>query len=296
MRGDAPKSTSNIHLLFISSKIISLTTLLHLSVSQNSVEKLGLDDDTSMLEYLTSSIISNLSASIDNMVSLNLNMKETRNLFNSSKSCIHVIKSTAMWIGLIFHRATFIIRNVDTSSNKMSVLYAAIKKMVESRCSLAIKVLTKALSILFDTASTNKLGKSLNVDLALDKAFHCCLGVIRKVIGFFHACEGCSEGNSSADTRIMSSVFSDYQNFMVSHFCLVILTCIVGLTNALLLGILDTGAESDSNHNRNQKVGCPRPLLPTICWITLCFGFPMLVMPCSTHSIQGHLLPEKTRR
>lgn len=249
MRGDAPKSTSNIHLLFTSSKILSLTTLLHLSVSHDSVEKLGLDDDTSMLQYLTSSVISNLSASIDVMESLNLSIKETRNLFNLSKSCTHVINSTAMWLGLIFHRAAFIIRNVNMSSNKLSVLYAAIKKLAESSCSVAIKVLTKALSILFDTASTNKLGKSLNVDLALDKAFHCCLGAIRKVTGFFHACRGCSEGNLPADTENMSSVFSEYQNFMVSHFCLVLFCfCIVGLTNAL--DMLDTGAESNSNHNR----------------------------------------------
>jgi len=232
--GDAPRSTSNINLLFTSSKIISLTTLLHLSVSHDSAEKMGLDDDTSMLEYLTTSIISNLSASIDNMETLNLSIKETRNLFNSSKSCAHVIKSTTMWLGLIFDRATFIIRNASNASDKLNVWYAGIKKLAESKCALAITVLTKALGILFDTASTNKLGKSLNVDLTLDKAFHCCLAAIRKVVCFFHACRECSEGSSFADTQNMSSVFREYQNLMVSRSVNVVLTCVVDFTNALV--------------------------------------------------------------
>lgn len=181
------------------------------------MERMGLDDDISMLEYLTSSIISNLSASIDNMEKLNLNIKETRNLFDSSKSCVHVIKTTAFWVGLIFDRATVITRNASNTGDKLSVLYAAIKKLVVGMCSSAITVLTKALGILFDTASTNKLGKSLNVDLTLDKAFHCCLGAIRKVICFFHARRECSEGNSFVDTHCnMSSAFKEYQDFMVS--------------------------------------------------------------------------------
>ncbi len=226
--GDAPRSTSNVNLLFVSSKVLSLTTLLHLSVSPDNVDRMGLDGDVSMLEYLASSIISNLAASIDNMEKLNLNIKETRNLFDSSKSCVHVIKSTAFWLGLIFDRATGIIKNASNTGNKLSVLHAAIKKLAVRMCSLAITVLTKALGILFDTASTNKLGKSLNVDLTLDKAFHCCLGVIRKVICFFHACRECSERNFSVDTQCnMSSVFKEYQDFMVSlpaQFFLVLLT------------------------------------------------------------------------
>lgn len=218
LQGDAPGGTSNIHLLFISSKILSLTALLHLSVNNESVEKLGLDDDTSMLEYLTTLIISNLSASIDFMESLNLSIKESRNLFNLSKSCTHVIQSTAMWLALIFHRATVVISNVDyftLAANKMSVLHAAVKKLVESRSSLVVHVLTKALSILSDTAKINKLGKSLNVDLALDKAFHCCLGAIRKVIGLIHAYTKFERSNSNIQN--LSAVFSEYQDFMVSR-------------------------------------------------------------------------------
>ncbi len=216
--GNAPRSTSNINLLFISSKVLSLTTLLHLSVSQDNAERMGLDNDISMLECLISSIISNLSASIDNMETLNLRIKETRNLFDSSKSCVHVIKTTAFWLGLIFDRATMIIKNAPNTGNKLSVLHAAIKKLAMRMCSLAITVLTKALGILFDTASTNKLGKSLNVDLTLDKAFHCCLGAIRRVTFFLHARNECSEGSSFVDTQSnMSSVFKEYQDFMVSQ-------------------------------------------------------------------------------
>ena len=234
MQGDAPRGTCNINLLYTSSKILSLTTLLHLSVSNDSVQRLGLDDDTSMLEYLSTSIISNLFASIDIMESLNLSIKETRNLFNSSKSCIHVIKTIAMWLGLIFHRATVVVGNFDDSTrptNNLSALHAAIKQLVETRSSLAISVLTKALGVLFDVASTNKLGKSLNVDLALDKAFHCCLAAIRKVIGSIHACRG----NASADdVQNVRAVFSEYQNFMVSSFPFVfILSCLACLTNLL---------------------------------------------------------------
>ena len=232
--GDAPESTSNINLLFVSSKVLSLTTLLHLSVNRGNVERVGLDDDISMLEYLASSIISNLSASIDNMQTHNLSMKQTSNLYNSSISCNHVIKSTAMWLGLIFDRAAIVIRDVSNENSKLRGLHAAIRKLAVSKCSSAITVLTKALSVLFDTASTNKLGRSLNVNLALDKAFHCCLGAIRKVIRFVHVCKECSEGEgstTSADAQCnMISVFREYQNFMVS-LCLLSPRCIVGLAN-----------------------------------------------------------------
>ena len=214
MNGEPPKGSCNINLLFISSKILSLTALLHLSVSNDSVGRLGLDDDTSMLESLLTSIISNLSASIDTMQALNLSIKETRNLFSLSKSCIHVIKSTAMWLGLIFHRVTDVIGNDDNSSCPAN-LNTAIQQLIESRCSLVITVLTKALGIIYDVVSTNKLGKSLNVDLALDKAFHCCLGALRKVIGSIHASRRL---NASVDVQNLGSAFSEYQSFMVSHF------------------------------------------------------------------------------
>lgn len=232
--GDAPKSTNNINLLFVSSKVLSLTTLLHLSVNRDNVERVGLDDDISMLEYLLSSIISNLSASIDNMNTLNLSVKQSSNLFNSSSACNYVIKSTAMWLGLIFDRATTAIRTVPNENGKLRGLHAAMNKLTVSTCSSAITVLIKALDVLFDTASTNKLGKSLNVHLALDKALHCCLGAIRKVIRFVHVCKECSEGEgstTSADAQCnMISVFREYQNFMVS-LCLLSPRCIVGLAN-----------------------------------------------------------------
>lgn len=218
MSGEPPKGSRNINLLFISSKILSLTALLHLSVSNDSVERLGLDNDTSMLESLLTSIISNLSASIDTMQSLNLSIKETRNLFSLSKSCIHVIKSTAMWLGLIFHRVTDVIGNDDNSSCPAN-LNTAIQQLIKSRCSLVITVLTKALAIIYDVVSSNKLGRSLNVDLALDKAFHCCLGALRKVIGSIHASRRL---NTSADAQNLGSAFSEYQSFMVSHVILLV--------------------------------------------------------------------------
>lgn len=213
MSGEPPKGSCNINLLFISSKVLSLTALLHLSVSNDSVERLGLDDDSSMLESLLTSIISNLSASIETMQALNLSIKETRNLFSLSKSYIHVIKSTAMWLGLIFHRVTDVIGNDDTS-NCPANLHAAIQQLIESRCSLVITVLTKALSIIYDVLSTNKLGRSLNVDLALDKAFYCCLGALRKVIESIHASR---RRNASANVQNLGSAFSEYQSFMVSY-------------------------------------------------------------------------------
>ena len=210
--GDEPTSTVEINIALTSSKILSLTTLLHLSVNADNVERMGLDDDISMLQYLVLPNISNFSVNIDKMQSLNMNVKETRDLYNQSKSCVHVIKSTALWLGLIFDRATLVLTNGSIQSSKLGALYSAIKKLTESSCTLTIQVLIKALDALFSIASTNKHGKSLNVKFALDKAFNCCLGAIRKVIRLFHT----ATGDLVADTQ-MSSAFYALQDFMVSY-------------------------------------------------------------------------------
>ncbi|KAL3791298.1 hypothetical protein ACHAW5_006330 [Stephanodiscus triporus] len=209
--GEAPASSSNICLLYTSSKSMAFTTLLHLYISDFNADPhqiterlhshlvaVKADIEPSSMVYLLASIISNLLSTCDLLDKLNEkgrlseNEEKCKAHMNASKSCADIIRSITMHINLIFGRAKFILElmtKVAPPVNILLQLVNTIKNLGSSKFfRFVMESLTKALIVIVETASRNMFAKALSKDGCVETSFRSCLGAIRQAIALVHAC------------------------------------------------------------------------------------------------------------
>lgn len=242
--GDAPASTSNIGLLYTSAKTMAFSTLLHLYVSDfksephQIIERLRkhlkcvkVDDEVdNMMEYLLTSIISSLLSSCDILDNLNQrgrvseNEEECKAHLNSSKSCADIIRSISMWLNLLFGRSKFVLEimtKIAPSDDELAKLAKAIKRLGGSRFFLFVmQSLTKALSVIVETARSNTFSKALNNEGCLEKSFRSCLGAMRSSIALINECgaDNTPEMQSEQSNTEWTAAANVYLSFVVSFY------------------------------------------------------------------------------
>ena len=239
--GDEPSSSNNICLLYSSSKTLVFTILLHLHVTDFEAEPLvterlrehlssvKADIDVHSLEKFLSAIVTNLLASCDLLNNLNQRGRLTEDEkkcmahFNSSKYCVNVIRSIALWLNLIFGRAKYmmkVITDADSSDIKVLQLVEAIKRLGGSRFfDFAVQSLTKSLTAIVGSASRNVLSKSLINDGCLEQSFRSCLGAMRSSIALVHVCSASNSPEvkqSQGNEVSWNAAAKTYLSFVVS--------------------------------------------------------------------------------
>jgi hypothetical protein len=210
--GGAPTSSSNICLLYTSSKSMAFTALLHLYIidfnadPNQIIERLRChlfavkaEIDADAMVYLLTSILSNLLSICDLLESLNKkgrlseNEEKCKAHMYASKSCVDVIGSITMHINLILGRAKFILMHttgVALNDNILLQLVATIKTLGGSKFfRFVMDSLTKVLIIIVQTATMNTFAKALSKDGCVETSFRSCLGAIRQVITLVLACD-----------------------------------------------------------------------------------------------------------
>ena len=246
---DEPSSSNNICLLYTSSKTLVYTTLLHLHVSDFEAEphvvterlcehlsSVKADIDVHSLEQLLSAIVTNLLASCDLLDNLNQQGRLTEDEkkcmahFNSSKYCVNVIRSIALWLNLIFGRAKYmmkVITDANSSDIKVLQLTEAIKRLGGPRFfNFVVQSLTKSLTAVVGSASRNVLSKSLINDGCLEQSYRSCLGAMRSSIALVHVCSARHSPEvqqSQANEEGWNAAAKTYLSFVVSSG----LTCVV---------------------------------------------------------------------
>lgn len=249
MPGDAPEFSGNIFLLGTASKVMTLTALLHLYVSDFSADpsqitkvlrshlaSVKADIDDNVMVYLLTPLIANLVAICGHFESLNKQSRVSENEeqckahLNSSKSCADIMRSITTWINLIFGRVKFIVElmaKVAPSGKELAELLVAIKQLATSSFfHFVMKSLTRSLAVIAETATRNTFSKALMKEGCLDKSFRTCLGAIRQCIAFVSTCgtrlhpevpglHSNSEWQAAADIYL-SFVVSNNRNF---HDC-----------------------------------------------------------------------------
>lgn len=242
MPGDEPASSNNICLLYTAAKMMTFTTLLHIHIRnfesdphqitehlRNHLLAVKVDDDANMMEFLLTSIISTLRASCDIMDSLNHlgyvaeNEEKCKAHLDSSKNCVDVIRSIAIWLSFILDRARFvvdIVAKVAPSDGELARLAKAIKKLGGSKFFLLVmQSLTKALTTIVETAVRNTFSKALSNEGCLERSFRSCLVAIRNSIALVHACRdgAAPEMQSTQLKNDWESAAEVYLSFVVSN-------------------------------------------------------------------------------
>jgi hypothetical protein len=210
--GNPPASSSNICLLYTSSKTMAFTASLHLYISDFNadphqiIERLRshliavkADVDIDAMVYLLTSVISNLLSTCDLLESLNErgrlseNEEKCKEHMNASKFCVDIIRSITMHINLIFGRAKFILElmtKVSPPENILLQLISTIKTLGSPKFfRFVVESLTKALVVIVETAARNTFAKALDKEGCLETSFRSCLGAVRQSIAIVHACE-----------------------------------------------------------------------------------------------------------
>lgn len=211
MSGDPPEISSNLSLLRTSSKVLTLTSFLHLYVSDVSADpnqitellrshlvavKAEIDDN--VMVYLLTPVIANLIAVCGHLESLNKrcriseNEEQCKAHLDASKYCADIIWMISTWINLTFGRAKFIVEltvKVKPAGDELEQLVTAIKRLVSSRFFLfAMKSLTRSLVVIVETSIGNTFAKALTKEGCLEKSFRSCLGTIRQLITLVSTC------------------------------------------------------------------------------------------------------------
>ncbi|KAL7550960.1 hypothetical protein ACHAWF_014162, partial [Thalassiosira exigua] len=270
--GDAPPSSRNICLLFASAKIMAFATLLHLHVvdfksdPHQIAERLRshliavkVDDDENMMEFLLSSIISSLLASCDLLTDLNHHghVSEQEDTckahLDSSKSCVKVIRSIATWLILIFGRAKFfldLMAEVTPPGNELSKMADAIKRLGSSSFFFFVmRSLTRALSVMIESAARNAFAEVLCRDGLLEKALRCCLGAIRTYASLV---------NSNSTSETISAESKDEYGAAVELYLSLV-------RNTVIPSLLDKGSNSEHGKLCHSQSGGVLSVLASLC-------------------------------
>ncbi len=227
---DALPSTSNLSLVFTSSKILSFSTLLHLYVDDSKasaqdiadrlnrhLSDLGVDENDLMLEYLVTSVISNLVASSCILRSLNtticmLTEDGVANHVKATKQCTKVVLSISMWLSLIFHGAKFVIEKCSNGIRLGDHLKGLVNAIINLETSgialLAVKSLIKAIGVISQVSMPNDFDY-------LESAFRSCLGGIQNATGLAKSCKVRSQSADSDATVAWDEGYFEYRTFLV---------------------------------------------------------------------------------
>ena len=206
---------------------MSITAAIHLFVNENDdpiamLEKydrhlvaLGIDNDTSMLEYVMKIVVSSLLGCCNLQDSLN------NDRVDSTQSCIEAIQSMTIWISFICHRAKSIlfISTNGNPSEKVLIMTRAILRLGDADFALFVtKSLTRVLRSMIQslpTSGTDAFSSCVKV------SFRSCLAAISSLIGLVNLCQKHRElsdyyDQSSGQNSGYVDAYIEFRNFLVS--------------------------------------------------------------------------------